>query len=84
MKKLTLISLFASLTILTYSQTLTVYFKFNESLLDDKSISSISDLIKTNKPKGINLAGFADTIGTVDYNKILVQKRLVAVENTIL
>ena len=69
---------------MTFSQTMTVYFEFNKSQLDDKSLTSIADLIKTNKPKKLNLTGFADTVGTIDYNKILVQRRLVAVENAIL
>jgi len=84
MKKLILISLFTTLAILTFSQTFTVNFEFDKSQPNDKSIISLTELIKTNKPKELNLTGFADTVGTVDYNKLLVQKRLDAVANALL
>ncbi|MBK8806719.1 MAG: TonB family protein [Bacteroidales bacterium] len=84
MKKLTLISLFAILSILSFSQTFTVIFEFDKSDLDDKSITSLKDFIRTNKPKDVNLTGFADTVGNADYNKLLVKKRLEAVENAFL
>ncbi len=84
MKKLILISLFATLSIITFSQTMTINFEFDKSQLDDKSITSLTELIKTNKPKEVNLTGFADTVGTVDYNKLLVKLRLDAVANALL
>lgn len=84
MKKLILISLFASLSILTLSQTFTVNFEFDKSQPDDKSINSLTDFIKTNNVKEVTLTGFADTVGTIDYNKLLVQRRLEAVSNALL
>ncbi|TLX74569.1 TonB family protein [Labilibacter sediminis] len=84
MKQLTLILSILLSTVFSYAQTLTVYFEFNESQLDNKSLTSITDLIKTNKSKEVNLTGLADTVGTIDYNKLLVQRRLVAVEKALL
>lgn len=84
MKKLTIILLFTSLCVLTFSQTLTINFGFDKSHLDNKTITSITEFIKTNQPKEVNLTGFTDTVGTFGYNKLLAQRRLDAVENALL
>ncbi len=84
MKKLILISLFATLSILTFSQTFTVNFEFDKSQPEDKSINSLTEFIKTNNVKEVNLTGFADTVGTIDYNKLLVKRRLEAVADALL
>ncbi len=79
MKKLTLIFIIAFISIFTFAQDLTVHFKFDKSQPDEKSKVLISELLQKSKTSSIILKGFADTVGTVSYNKLLAQKRIESV-----
>lgn len=83
MKKLTLILMISSLSIFTFSQSLTVDFEFGKSQLDKKSKAYITEFVKANNPSEVILKGFADTVGTVFYNKLLVKRRLNVIEDVL-
>ncbi|MCW3787630.1 TonB family protein [Plebeiibacterium sediminum] len=84
MKRLTLFLFTSLVSVFTFSQNLTVNFDFDKWQVDEKSKVHILEFIKANNPTEVILEGFADTVGTTTYNKLLVKRRLEAIEDVIL
>ncbi len=84
MKRLTLFLFTSLVSVFTCSQNLTVNFDFDKWQVDEKSKVHILEFIKANNPTEVILEGFADTVGTTAYNRLLVKRRLEAIEDVLL
>jgi len=62
------------------TEKISVYFKFNESVLDDNSKSKIDSIIRKNNIEHIYLQGHCDSIGSNAYNDALSTKRVLEVK----
>ncbi len=65
-------------------EELTVYFEFNKTVLMEsqrRKLNSLADVLKSmNDISGVSIVGYADRIGTVDYNEDLSKRRAKVVE----
>ncbi len=84
MKRLTLFLMTSLISVLTFSQNLTVNFDFDKWQVDEKAKVDIKQFLKAYNPTNVILKGFADSVGTANYNKMLVNRRLAAVEGVLL
>lgn len=62
----------------------TVYFAFNDSSLTDEAKDKLDSLVKILKSdkeiKNVSIVGYADRIGSADYNQKLSRKRAISVK----
>jgi len=79
--------LFILFTINCFGQKIgkfSVYFKFDQADLDNKSKSKIDSFILSNKVKHLYLQGHCDSVGSNAYNDVLSEKRVQEVKRYLL
>jgi OOP family OmpA-OmpF porin len=64
--------------VIKVENVITLHFEFNSSMLRDKEIAqldSIYNILMEDTAATIQISGYTDGLGTVDYNKVLSDKR---------
>lgn len=86
-KKFSLLLVFQLFFIGLFSQntdTLNIFFEINQSNINTANKNTINNFIKEKSFSKIDIYGYTDFLGTVEYNKVLAQKRADAVKNQLI